>query len=156
MRKRLTIAVLLALLCVAGYWRFHSPRPTPESQIRRLLAKAEQGAESKSAWVCLSCVSPEYTDSLGNDYRTLRQLAVGGFRAVDAVDVTVDVHETTVNGDHARVSARVQIQAAQRDQPVEASDAETVVHLVREKRGFRREWKVLRIDGWELPNVEPY
>jgi hypothetical protein len=156
MRKRLTIAVLLALLCAAGYWRFQSPKLTPEGQIRRLLAKAEQGAESRRASVCMSCLSPDYTDSLGNDYRTLRRLAAGGFRVVDAVDVTVEVHEITVRGERARAAAHVRIQAAQRGEPVESSDSEMLLHLAREKRGWRREWKVIRIDGWELPNVEPY
>ena len=154
--KRTIIGVLLVLLAAAGYWKFRPRQLTPEAQVRRLLARAEQGAELQSASRCMACVSRDYSDSDGNTYHTLRQLAVRGFYSVDAVDVTVRVRELTVRGDRAVVTAHVTISAGQHDSPPSTTDSDMTVHLVREKQGWRRQWKVVRVKGWNFPEVDGY
>lgn len=156
MTKRIILVALLALLVAAGYRRLRSPRVTVENQIRRLLAKAEQGAENRSVAACMSCVSRDYSDSLGNTYHTLRQLAARGFYSIDDLDATVYVRELTVRGDKARVVARVSLNAVQRDQPETTATSDLIVHLVREQKGWRRQWKVIRVAGWNFPEVQPY
>ena len=155
-RRRFAIGAGLLLLAAAGLWRTRRPPESPKVQIRRLLARAEQGAERRSASTCMACVSRDYSDPEDNTYHTLRQLAVRGFYSVDAVDVTVHVRELEVNGDRAKALIHVAIAARQADYPVSETESDMTVHLRRERQGWRHSWKVLRVEGWSFPDVEPY
>jgi len=156
MNRRVIIGLLLLLLVAAAAWQFRRPAATPQNQVRRLLAKAEKGAEERNVGACLSCVSTDYSDSLGNTKRSLRQLALSGFRSVDALDVTVHVRSLQVNGSHARVKAHVTLTAIQRGQTPEQADSDLEIYLRRERHGWRRQWKVVRVEGWNFPSLSGF
>lgn len=156
MNRRPVIAALLLLLAGAAVYQFRRPPATPESRVRRLLAKAEKGAEARNVGACMSCVSTDYSDSRGNTKRSLRQLALSGFRSVDGVDVTVHVRSLDVQGNRARVLAHVVITVIQRGQPPERADSDLKIDLRRERHGWRRAWKIVRVEGWNFPTVSEF
>ncbi|MCU7923683.1 MAG: hypothetical protein KZQ99_07520 [Candidatus Thiodiazotropha sp. (ex Dulcina madagascariensis)] len=73
---KLGISPFLILLLI---WGCSDQPPTPEQQLRALIAEAETHLEARDLSAAMAFVDPAYRDSHGRDYRQLRAMLAGYF-----------------------------------------------------------------------------
>lgn len=151
-RKGLKVGgVLLAALvaALAGLFLLGKRGPSPEAEVRKVLAEIEREAEGLEFGRVLRFVSLRYADPAGNTYLDLRRAAFRARREVAILFVSViGGWRVEVEGGKATAKGRVFYYVLSRTGEADRDWLDLTVHLGRERGG----WKVYRVDG--LPRLE--
>ncbi len=150
------VFVVGGLLISLNFWL---EAPSEEDQIKAVLARGEAAVERRDLGAALACVSTDYSDPAGLDYRALRLQAMQTFAQAEGYEVAVDTSGIDVNGDTAVVYTHVSVTALVEGGSYEAFVGELTIELRKEasKRCLvipTRVWRVTSISP--LPTAEGY
>lgn len=148
---RISAAAALLLLFACG-----GPEQSPEAQIKDLVSRAEQAAESHDMSVFKDSVADDYRDNHGYDRRTVLRLVQGMLLRNREIHLLSIVRDVWVQD--AAAQARVLVAMAGR--PIESADALLNVRadLMRFDVQFARdgdEWLVRSVD-WQRAEVSDF
>ena len=123
--------------------------PSPEDEIRGVVAEAEQAAEARDAFALHALVADDYRDGRGNDAREIRRYVHGYLLAHQSVNLLVRIEDI---GFPAKDLSRLRATVAMVGRDAEAAAAwdlaadvyEFDVTLAREEG----DWRVIRAD-WQ-------
>jgi hypothetical protein len=140
---RRAIATLVLAASLAGC----SPSPSPEDEIREVVAEAERAAEARDALALRDLVADDYRDGRGNGAEEIRRYAHGYLLAHQSVHLLVRIDEIELKAaDVARLRATVGMAGRETNSgsawDLAADVYEFDVTLVREDG----DWRVSRAD----------
>ncbi len=128
--------LVLALLLVAC-----TERSTDESQIRELIASAEQAAEARDTSDVLALVADDYVDAQGRDRAALRGALMGFFALHPRLELIVNIESIAFPAD-GLAQARVSVRGLDTSR-LDVGESVTLDVELRRRDG---EWRVARAD----------
>jgi len=103
--RRVGRVLVLLAVCILGMVGCSDRGPTPEDQIRALIAAGEQAAEAKDILALRDRVSSKYRDRDGRDKRELLGVITGYFLRHESIHLVTRIDEIHLEGpDRAQVS----------------------------------------------------
>jgi hypothetical protein len=151
--RRLRIGVPAVVLAVAAAVWWWYPRPTDQELIAALVQRAEHGVETKNAREITSCVSPEYEDSEGLTDTDIMRLALQWVRAAERAEVTIQNWQLEVTRPTARANLDAVVLFSGQGEAGEPRNMHLTVRFARERHGWRSEWRVRSIEGYDLEGM---
>jgi hypothetical protein len=142
----------LMLVLLLGVTAFNSAcssgQDNPEAQVRALLAQGEAAAEKKESGVLRQLISEKYSDSQGQDKKTVEAILRYYFLRNESIHLLTRVQQTSFPQPDI---ARVVVMVAMAGQPI--SNAEELERLRADLHRFeislareKGEWKVTRAE----------
>ena len=144
---------LLLLVAIGGC----GERASPEQQIRALIEKAEQAAESRSSLDLMALVAADYLDADGRDHRQLSELLAIYLYRHRTIHLLVQVQRVELSGDR---QARVVVYAAIAGSPIAGISRLRELHadLLRFDLGLRRQQEAWLVEhaAWRPANWQDF
>lgn len=139
------ICVVLALLVVVRV--SGGSGQTDEQQILAMVEKGRSAIEHKDIKTAFSFISPDYSDSVGNNPDRLRAFVIQAFRSQDRYRVYVTEPRVSVLGDRATADLQVRMVGTSEGQEHELFNDPMQISLRRE--GGRR-WLIVPSKTWRI------
>jgi hypothetical protein len=144
--KKIVALIVIVVIILGGvaWWIFH-PRPNDRQQIDQLISRVEKGIEDRNSHQIMSCVSKDYSDSVGINYSRISLLAARLQQTTGkiVIDIT-DFQEPRIEGDTAKMQLTVKIVVA--DETMNGTVGGPVELTMKRDRG---EWKIQSASGWQ-------
>jgi ketosteroid isomerase-like protein len=155
-RKRIGIAVALAVLAAGLYFVVRSGPPLSDTQqIQAVLTEGERAVEEKDMSALMGLVSREF--KMGELNRDRLRLLVGqGFREYPSIYVNLSDVSIQPRGDTASVSATVSIDAQGKEAGERAGNTLPMTFRLKREPGHRflviptQTWRVVSATGFDV------
>ena len=146
------LAIALLFLLISG-----RPGMSDEDQIHALLANCESSVERKDLKGMLSCISIKYSDPSGNDYNSIRLLALQASRYDGKYDIVLQGTIIDIHGNTAKVNTQVYVSLLEDNtmQPIFSDAVDLSLSKETSKHWLvftRKKWKITKIS--HLPGTE--
>lgn len=141
--------MLILMLSIVGFTgACSSERDNPEAQVRALLAQGEAAAEKKESGALRQLISEKYSDSQGQDKKTVESILRYYFLRNESIHLLTRVQQITIPRPDA---AQAVVMVAMASQPI--ASAEEIERLRADLHRFEitlarenGEWKVTRAE----------
>lgn len=145
--KIFLISVIVVLgFGIAIYFLTHS-KVSDTELLYGLIIELERAIETKNILACLSCISPNYSDSHGYNYWSLRRVIISGFRSLrgDQIEVVINNPKLNLEGESAKLTAEAEAFVISGYGLRDRYSAYIRLYFAKEKG----KWKITRSEGWQ-------
>ena len=146
-KRKIALAIVIAAAFV--WWLFH-PRPSDEKLILDLVAKAEQGIETKNTSEIMDCVAKDYRDDSGLSRLDIFRLAMHWQRSSEQVEITINEYDLDVARPLATGRFQVELTFSQGGGVELPQRLNLEVDFQQQRRGWRKVWLVKSVNGHGL------
>ncbi len=154
--KRLSCVVFAAALIVIGigvvYWYTSPYRYSNEIQIVNILADEQTAIRNKDVKGVLAHVSSSYNDSAGNNYDSLRIMALDTLRSGTKFDSLIEHQFVTVNGDTAHADIAVTVTRTSPEGSIDKLFSGPLTISFRKYKTKR--WYIVPVRAWKITSTD--
>ena len=90
-----------ALACIVVLSACGGPEAGPEEQVRQWLARGEEAAEAKERRALIGMISPDYTDTRGNDRPDIENILRAYFFRQNSISLLINIEDVRLIADSA-------------------------------------------------------
>ena len=145
----MAIVALAAVVAVGGWLLW--PKPSEESLIIELVAKAEHGVETKNAQEIVGCVARDYRDPSGLTHADIVRLAMQWQRTAEQTEVVIDEYRLEITPPTARGEFEVELSFSEGGRQGPPERMALTVEFEKQRTGLlRRSWLVKSVSGHGL------